>query len=54
MDALACALEIQRLGMRAKEALQAGRRELTLMYIGEMQLAAKDIQLKMCLAKVNR
>lgn len=47
MDSLAAAMQIGSTGKEAKAAIREGKRELAMMFISEMQLMAKDIELKL-------
>jgi hypothetical protein len=51
LASLAAAREIVELGSKVKQAIAEGKRELALMWVSEMQIAAKDIQVRMLLAK---
>jgi hypothetical protein len=48
---LAAAREIVTLGSEAKELLRQGKRDLAMVLVGEMQLAAKEIELQLRLVK---
>lgn len=45
MDAIAAAREISELGQRAKLEIRAGKREISMVTVGDMQLLAKEIEL---------
>ena len=51
MDSLAAAMQIGSAGKEAKEAIRAGKRELAMVLVSDMQLLAKDIELKLRLIK---
>lgn len=51
LESIAAAMRIGDLGQEAKAAARAGRRELAMMLIAEMQLAAKEIQLLLATCK---
>ena len=51
VDALAAAMQVTSIGKEAKLAIRQGKRELAMALISEMQLMAKEIELKLCLAK---
>lgn len=50
LEAMAAAMEIGELGQQAKLAARAGKRELAMYLVAEMQLRAKAIEaeLRMC------
>lgn len=51
VDSLAAAMQIGSAGKEAKEAIRAGKRELAMVLVSDMQLLAKDIELKLRLIK---
>lgn len=51
VDSLAAAMQITGIGKEAKQAIRLGKRELAMALISEMQLLAKEIELKLRLAK---
>lgn len=51
LESTAAAMSIGELGQQAKAAVRAGKRELAMYLISEMQLAAKTIELQMVQAK---
>lgn len=51
MESLAAARDIIDLGTRAKSAVRENKRDLALAILAEIQLAAKDIELRLCLIK---
>lgn len=51
MDSLANAMQIGSVGKEAKAAIREGKRELGMSLVSEMQLLAKDIEMKLRLVK---
>ena len=51
MDSLAAAMQIGSTGKEAKEAIREGKREIAMMLVSDIQLLAKDIELRLRLAK---
>ena len=51
VESIAAARDIVSAGVEAKLAINAGNRGLALSLVGEMQLAAKDIELALLKAK---
>lgn len=54
LESIAAAMGIGDLGQEAKAAVRAGKRELAMMLIAEMQLAAKAIELELIRCKGHR
>ncbi len=51
MDAIALAREISELGQDAKRTIRAGKAELAMVLVSDMQLAAKEIELELVKCK---
>ena len=51
IDSLANAMQIGSTGKEAKQAIREGKRELAMVLVSDIQLLAKDIELKLRLIK---
>ena len=51
LDGIALAREISQLGQDAKRAIRAGKGELAMVLVSDMQLRAKDVELELVKCK---